>query len=178
MIERNVNCVPTSSLGRLFDAASAIAGVAVASTFEGQAAMELDGAAGEGEGKAYPFAFREEGDGDVIETAPLVRALAQDARDGAGAAAISRDFHRTIAEIVVRTCERIRRREGIGRAALSGGCFQNELLLAACVAGLQGAGFRVFTHSQVPPNDGGISLGQAAVALARLKKGTGAFFTT
>jgi hydrogenase maturation protein HypF len=168
MIERNVNCARTSSMGRLFDAVSAIAGVATASAFEGQAAMELEGAAGSGEGEPYPFSFREEGGADVIETGPLIRAVARDAGDGAGAAAISRNFHRTVAEIVVRTCERIRKREGLGRAALSGGCFQNELLLSACSAGLRGAGFQIFTHSQVPPNDGGIALGQAAVALARL----------
>ncbi|MCU0722207.1 MAG: carbamoyltransferase HypF [Planctomycetes bacterium] len=170
MIERNVNCALTSSAGRLFDAAAAIAGVALASTFEGQAAMEFEGAAAGGEGEAYPFAFREEDGVDAIDTAPLVRALALDAREGAGAGVLSRNFHRTLAEIVVRACERIRGREGTGRVALSGGCFQNEILLSACVAGLQGAGFRVFTHSQVPPNDGGIALGQAAVALAQLAR--------
>jgi hydrogenase maturation protein HypF len=169
MARSRINAPMTTSLGRLFDAVSALTGVALRSSFEGQAAMELEGIADPGEGKPYPFAFREEEGREIIETAPLVRAVAQEVREGTAPGAVSRDFHATLVAIVLGTCERIAEREGIDRVALSGGCFQNAVLLEGCLKALASAGFRVFTHACVPPNDGGIALGQAAVALAQGK---------
>ncbi len=166
MIGRGFNAPLTSSMGRLFDAAAAICGVASVSTFEGQAAMALEGAADGPAGDPYPFAIMEEAGLLVADTRPAVAAMVDDVAKGAAVPAVSRRFHGTAAAIVVRTCEMLGKRLGLDRVALSGGCFQNAILLEACVAGLSKAGFAVYTHCLVPPNDGGVSLGQAAVAAA------------
>ena len=156
MIRQGVNTVPTSSCGRLFDAVASIIGLRHEVTFEGQAAIELEMIAEDGVDAHYPFAY----DGEAIDFRPMIEALTRDPADGREAAA---KFHNTIAAAIVETCARI---GGGRRVCLSGGTFQNRRLLERTVIGLRSRGFEVFLHARVPPNDGGIALGQAAIAAA------------
>jgi hydrogenase maturation protein HypF len=165
-----LNSPPTSSAGRLFDAAAAIVGVRDAINYEGQAAVELEQLAdprargGYRAGLAGGEPFR-------VAGVDLVRAVAEDVRAGVDPAVVAGRFHRGVAGAVVAGCRAARDATGLATVALSGGVFQNLLLLEAAVAGLEAAGFRVLVHHRVPPNDGGISLGQAAVAAARDRGG-------
>jgi hydrogenase maturation protein HypF len=162
---------PTSSAGRLFDAVSSMLGIRQQITFEGEAAMDLEmrsDPAAEGE---YPFELMGE-DPMVMDTAPLVRAIWKDLGEGGPVARIGGRFHRTLAAMVAAVCESLRAREGLDRVCLSGGVFQNVLLLRLTAEALERGGFQVHIHRQVPPNDGGISLGQAVVAGTRLGGGS------
>jgi hydrogenase maturation protein HypF len=158
-----LNSPLTSSAGRLFDAVAAIVGVRDAVNYEGQAAIELEQRANTEERAGYPaqislgMPFR-------IRGTDLIRAIVEDARCGVEADVISARFHNGIAEAIVCGCQRVRETTSLDVVALSGGVFQNMLLLGHTVALLRERGFRVLVHSRVPPNDGGISLGQAAVA--------------
>ncbi|MFE9955130.1 carbamoyltransferase HypF [Micromonospora sp. NPDC005299] len=160
------NSPRTSSAGRLFDAVSAILGLRDRVTYEGQAAIALE-----------QLAHRDERGGYRVEpagTAPLadvgrelVRCVVDDLVSGVDPGRIAARFHHGLADAVVRAAEAVRERTGLASVALSGGVFQNVLLLDRVVGGLEAEGFRVLVHSRVPPNDGGISLGQAVVAAAR-----------
>ena len=163
MAGRGVNAPLTSSAGRLFDAAAAILGVRDAINYEGQAAVELEQRADRGEQGSYPAAVT---DGPPLQLhgADLVRCVVEELRAGVAPEVIATRFHHGVADAIVRVCAILRERTGVGAAALSGGVFQNVLLLERTVAGLEQAGFRVLTHSRVPPNDGGISFGQVAIA--------------
>jgi hydrogenase maturation protein HypF len=156
----------TSSAGRLFDAVAAIAGVRDRINYEGQAAVELEQLADRTVTDGYPMATG--GSPQVLDGGSLVRAVTADVLAGVGADVVAARFHNGLGDGVVRACELARDATGEGTVALSGGVFQNLLLLERVVAGLEAHGFRVLLHSQVPPNDGGISLGQAAVAAARM----------
>jgi hydrogenase maturation protein HypF len=158
MIERGVNTFQTSSCGRLFDAAASLAGLRQEVNFEGQAAIELEAVAGVGE--AYPFAF----EADTVDFRPAIREMA---RLRETAPVVSARLHRTVAAAIVEQVLRIGRETGLKRICLSGGTFQNVLLLELTVPALERAGFAVYLHSRVPANDGGIALGQAAIAAAR-----------
>ncbi|MBZ5586601.1 MAG: Sua5/YciO/YrdC/YwlC family protein, partial [Acidobacteriia bacterium] len=164
MIEKGVNTVPTSSCGRLFDAVASIIGLRQEVTFEGQAAIELENIAEPGEEGRYPFEIS----GPEVDFRPAIRRIARDVAEGAPPSAISARFHNSLADAVVETCRRIRAESDLRRVCLSGGTFQNMKLLALAKAGLQAAGFEVFLHARVPPNDGGIALGQAVIAAARM----------
>ena len=166
MAGRGVNAPLTSSAGRLFDAVAAILGVRDSINYEGQAAVELEQRTDLTEKGSYPAAVT---DGPALQLhgADLVHAVVADLRAGVPREVIATRFHHGVADAIVRVCLMLRENTGVGAAALSGGVFQNVLLLEHTVAGLEQAGFRVLTHSRVPPNDGGISLGQAAVAAAR-----------
>jgi hydrogenase maturation protein HypF len=155
----------TSSCGRLFDAVSALAGVCRESSYEGEAAMLLEAACLPGEDGHYPFAF----DGGEVDTRPLVRAAAADILAGARAGMVAARFHNTMARMIAEVCRALRERTGIARVCLSGGTFQNVTLTALALPLLAGHGFEVFTQRRVPPNDGGLSLGQAAVAAYALR---------
>jgi len=160
----------TSSAGRLFDAVAAIVGVRDAVNYEGQAAVELEQLADPGEPGAYPARVAgAAGDGAPLRLAgtDLVRAVVEELEAGVPAPLVAARFHNGLAGVTVAACQALRDATGLETAALSGGVFQNLLLLERTVAGLEQAGFRVLVHSRVPPNDGGISLGQAAVAGAR-----------
>jgi hydrogenase maturation protein HypF len=160
----------TSSAGRLFDAVAAILGVRDAVNYEGQAAVELEQLADPGEPGAYPARVAGAGgDGAPLRLAgtDLVRAAVEELEAGVAAPLVAARFHNGLAGLTVAACRALRDATGLETAALSGGVFQNLLLLERTVAGLEQAGFRVLVHSRVPPNDGGISLGQAAVAAAR-----------
>jgi hydrogenase maturation protein HypF len=163
MIEAGVNTVPTSSCGRLFDAVAAMIGLRTVINFEAQAAIELETIAEDGNTTRYPFEI-EAGPPWQVDFRPAIACIAREAAEGAPQPAISAKFHNTLAEAIVETCRRIRGETKLSRVCLSGGTFQNMRLLGLAVAGLRGAGFEVFLHAKVPPNDGGIALGQAAIA--------------
>ncbi|MGH3722310.1 MAG: carbamoyltransferase HypF [Pseudonocardiaceae bacterium] len=171
MIDRQVNAPLTSSAGRLFDAVAAILGIRDSINYEGQAAVELEQRADLTERGSYPAAVTE-GPALHLHGADLVRAVVADQRAGVPTEAIATRFHHGVADAIVRVCLMLRETTGVGVAALSGGVFQNVLLLERTVAGLEHSGFRVLTHSRVPPNDGGISLGQVAIAAASPRSGT------
>jgi hydrogenase maturation protein HypF len=159
----------TSSAGRLFDAVAALAGVRHRVSYEGQAAIELEGLAATADRDGtYPFDLTDTPAATQIDCRPLISAVARDATEGRPAAVIARRFHATLAEIVTRTCGRVRRDTGVSLVALGGGVFQNALLLGECVARLRAEGFRVLRHRRVPAGDGGLCLGQLAVAAATL----------
>ncbi len=166
MARRGVNAPPTSSAGRLFDAVAALVGGRDAVNYEGQAAVELEQLADPAEKSGYPARI-EPGPPLRIAGADLVRAAADDLLAGVGQPIIAARFHNGVAAAIVSACAALRDRSGVCAVALSGGVFQNMLLLGRSVTKLEAAGFRVLAHSRVPPNDGGISLGQAAVAAAR-----------
>jgi hydrogenase maturation protein HypF len=160
-----VNAPATSSAGRLFDAVAAILGVRDAVNYEGQAAVELEQCSDPAEAGAYRAAIQP-GKPFRVAGVDLVRAVVEDLEAGIAAPTVAARFHNGVADAIVAGCEAVREASGLGTVALSGGVFQNMLLLARAVTGLQAAGFRVLTHARVPPNDGGISLGQAVVAAA------------
>jgi hydrogenase maturation protein HypF len=167
MIEKSVNTPLTSSMGRLFDAVSSLLSIRDTVNYEGQAAIELEMAAGP-EGKdEYPFKIQEKERPMVVNPIETVTGVVQDLIQGHSPSRISGKFHRTMARLVVETCKRIRLKEDMDRVVLSGGVFQNTLLLALVFDGLKEAGFQVYTHHLVPTNDGGISLGQAVIAHMR-----------
>jgi hydrogenase maturation protein HypF len=175
MLERRINAPFTSSAGRLFDAVASLAGVRDRVGYEGQAAMELEWLAeGTAPDGSYPFELRPAlGEGAlsepiVVDTRPVIRAIAADVAKGVAATVVARRFHTTLAEVVASVCGRLRGQTGIGDVVLSGGVFLNALLTREAHARLTADGFRVYRHRLVPPNDGGLSLGQLAVAAAHL----------
>jgi hydrogenase maturation protein HypF len=165
MARRGVNAPLTSSVGRLFDAVAAILGVRDRVNYEGQAAIELEQLADPAElGRYDPSATGT--DPLVIAGTDLVAFVVEDLGAGTPAPVIAARFHNGLAEVIARTCGALRDMTAVGTVALSGGVFQNLLLLHRTVDALQARGFRVLTHSRVPTNDGGVSLGQAVVAAA------------
>ncbi|MGI8333091.1 carbamoyltransferase HypF [Actinomadura scrupuli] len=153
----------TSSAGRLFDAVAALLGVRDTVTYEGQAAIELEQLADRGTGDGYPGRITD-GDPFLMEGTDLVLAAADDLRAAVPVPVIAARFHHGVAALILGACTRVRTASGLRTVALSGGVFQNRLLLERTVPALERRGFRVLTHRRVPPNDGGISLGQAAIA--------------
>jgi hydrogenase maturation protein HypF len=168
MIERHVNCPPTSSVGRLFDAVASIAGLRDRVSFEGQAAMQLEWLAAEaGPETGYGYDLAADGDCLVVDTRTTIADMSREAVSGHPPGRVARRFHTTMADIVHAVCLRLRQTTGIDAVLLTGGVFLNVILTRECETRLAGAGFRVFRHRLVPPGDGGISLGQLAVAAAR-----------
>jgi len=168
MLRRGVNAPPASSLGRLFDAVSALAGVCLVNRYEGQAAIELEAAMDSESAGEYDFTMADRDEGFVVEAGGIIRGVVADVRRGVASGAISARFHRTVAAFLVAAANRIREAAGLTRVALTGGSFQNAFLVRAVHDRLAAEGFEVFLHERVPPNDGGIALGQAYVAAARL----------
>lgn len=165
MLDRSFNAPRTSSMGRLFDAVAALAGVRDRVSYEGQAAMELEWlATGVAEFGSYQFNLAADA---TVDTRPLIRAVVADVENAANKRTIARRFHSTVVEIISATCSRIREATGLSVAVLSGGVFLNGLLTAEVLARLERDGFSVYRHRLVPPNDAGLSLGQAAIAAAR-----------
>jgi hydrogenase maturation protein HypF len=167
MLDRGLNAPETSSVGRLFDAVASLAGVRQVSRHEGQAAMWLEGAIepGAAREKGYAFAWRRESQAapEVLDWAPMLEQLLDEVRSGVGSGLISARFHHGLVEaIVAMAC-----RAGQERVVLAGGCFQNRYLLERTVGRLREAGFRPYWPQRVPPNDGGIALGQVVVARSR-----------
>ncbi len=164
-LERGVACVPTSSMGRLFDAVSSLLGVRHAVSYEAQAAVELEEWAGAFHGVARPYSFSIED--DEIDPAPVLRAIVDDLREQLPIGAIAAGFHVAVARLVADSADELRLRTGITKVALGGGVFQNVVLVGLARAELARRRFHVLTHRIVPPNDGGLALGQAAVAAQR-----------
>ncbi|CAL9672865.1 Carbamoyltransferase HypF [Streptomyces sp. enrichment culture] len=153
-------CVPTSGMGRLFDAVSSLAGVCHRAGYEAQAALELEAAAASAWGAdtaAYAFA-------GGLDPAPVLGALITDLRRGTPAAVLAARFHRGVARAVAEVCRQARQDTGLATVALSGGVFANALLEEECARLLATDGFAVLRHGEVPPNDGGLALGQLVVA--------------
>ena len=188
MIEKRLNAVTSTSAGRLFDGVSALLGIRSASTFEGEASMALEFAAerwlatrenavlqdslqaqsaatqGRNE-RAVPDTQKVEilRENSVLELdyKPLIISIMNGIRNGESRDRLAYMFHEYLAHGMCRIAFETREKTGVDIVALSGGCFQNLLLLKLCREELAGEGFRVLTHSLVPPNDGGIGLGQA-----------------
>ena len=198
MADRKINAVMSTSAGRLFDGVSAILGIRKASTFEGEASMALEFAAEAYEKKhqkavdlqnvmdemrkqfslAACIDNKESESAEsnkpeqvkaVLNTGALVKAIAEARLAGEDTEKLAYFFHWILAEEIIAACQKARKESGRGTAALSGGVFQNQLLLKMVDEGLQKEGFKVLKHSLVPPNDGGIALGQAVYAMGSLK---------
>ncbi len=193
MAQRKINAVTSTSAGRLFDGVSAILGIRKASTFEGEASMALEFAAEEWrrglereliienaeseirlEELTANDAVNSEADPGkiILNTCELVRHLTEARLAGEAPEKLAYEFHAELAEQIIAACEETKRQTGIRKAALSGGVFQNRLLLELVDEGLQKKGFQVLKHSLIPPNDGGIALGQAAYGMAYLNRNT------
>ncbi|MBA7685539.1 Carbamoyltransferase HypF [subsurface metagenome] len=165
-IEKRINSPLTSSCGRLFDAASALIGVRGEIDYEAQAAIELEMLAYDevNETNYYPFSIIEQDGISIVKLQDLFSAIINDLQSKTTKATMAAKFHNTIAQMVNELCQAILARTNMTQVVLSGGVFQNRLLLRKTVSLLEDKGFTVFTHQQVPCNDGGISLGQAVIA--------------
>ncbi|MDD4874166.1 MAG: carbamoyltransferase HypF [Dehalococcoidales bacterium] len=168
-LEIKLNCPLTSSAGRLFDAVSALAGIRGVAKYEAQAAIELEMSAPDDindiiKQYIYPFSTETENGMTVIRLRELIKAVIEDVAEKIPASIIAARFHRTIADIIIKTCKAIALKTGVNTIALSGGVFQNRLLLKIAIEGLENDGFKVLSHHVVPCNDGGIALGQAVIA--------------
>jgi len=165
MVNKKINSPLTSSLGRLFDGIAAITGIRYKVAFEGQAAMELEMLAADKVADIYDYEWITT-EGHKILTRPIIQGVVNDMVNGIHPSVISRKFHQTLIQMFSDLCAVIRKESGLNRVVLSGGVFQNSLLLTGLIKALEEKNFQVFTHSKVPANDGGISLGQAMVAAA------------
>jgi hydrogenase maturation protein HypF len=162
-ITAHLNAPPTSSMGRLFDAVSALAGVRQKVNYEAQAAIEFEALADPKETGKYPFEIEAE----TLNPGPMIGAVVYDYQQGMAVSRISAKFHNTIAAMVHQTCRILRDRTKINTIALSGGVWQNMVLLQKTLLALEKDNFNVLIHSKVPTNDGGLALGQAAIAAHR-----------
>ena len=165
MLERKLNVPRTSSAGRLFDGVAALAGVRQVCGYEGQAAMELEFAVSDPvSAGSYPFTLHEADGSWVVDWEPMIRVLLA---ERSPLSVVATAFHNTLADMIVAVAERV----GESRVVLSGGCFQNRSLTEAALDRLQRAGFRAYWHQRIPPNDGGIALGQVVGAAAEITRG-------
>jgi hydrogenase maturation protein HypF len=162
MIDRNINCPLTSGAGRLFDAVSALLGLCRVASYQAEGPMKLESLILPGCSERYAF---------MIDTAirfdEMARLIVDDLARGVDKRIIATMFHNTIIAAIFETVNEISRKEKIGKVVLSGGVFQNRYLLEGTISVLEDHGFEVFSHAAVPPNDGGIALGQLAVASKR-----------
>ncbi|HTJ80592.1 MAG TPA: carbamoyltransferase HypF [Polyangiaceae bacterium] len=164
---RGVQSPLTSSVGRLFDAVASLAGLRGRATFEAQAAIALEHAAEDGRSdEPYPFDLTEERGEHVVDTRPMVRAIARDVREGADPSEIATRFHASLVRVVIQVANLARLRFGISTVVLSGGVFMNAVLVERSFAALRAAGFFVARPTLLPPNDGGLALGQLAHVVA------------
>lgn len=166
-LERLINTVPTTSMGRLFDAVSALTGVRQIATYEAQAAIELEALVDLTEGCSYEFDLQDQNGPLIMDPQPVLAAIVDDLRGAVEPGVIAARFHTAVASMIVEVAERIRTRTGITTVGLSGGVFQNVTLTHAAANALGERGFAVLTHRLVPPNDGGLALGQAVIAATR-----------
>ena len=164
-IQNSIQCPNTSSMGRLFDAIAAILGIRNVVNYEAQGAIELEAIASQLVTDSYSFSIEDNQIGPcLISAAPVVNGVIQDMRQHMPKGDISAKFHNSIVEMSVEICQKIRLKTGIPAVVLSGGVWQNMILLQKTINCLQKSNFQVFWHHQVPTNDGGISLGQVAIA--------------
>ena len=177
LLKNGINSVKSTSAGRIFDAVSAVLGICQMSTFEGEAAMKLQFAAEkwEEDGEVFGFSLKRSAkDGHFfLPTTALFLKLMRRHLAGSSVSELAAAFHASLAEMIASGCREAREKTGISVAALSGGVFQNTLLLRLAERNLRRDGFRVLRHRLIPPNDGGLSLGQAACAAAQIMKNNG-----
>ena len=164
-LERKINTPMTSSMGRLFDAAAALAGVRQKVNYEGQAAIEFEALADSAEAGKYSFGLNQ----DRVETRTMLEALVKDVMGGVSPSKISAKFHNGLADMAREACLKIKSETGIDEVALSGGVWQNMTLLQKTVQLLEADGLKVYIHHEAPTNDGGLSLGQAIIAASKLR---------
>jgi hydrogenase maturation protein HypF len=164
-LEKNINAPLTSSMGRLFDAAAALAGVRQSVNYEGQAAIEFEALADEAEAESYAFGV----EAGRVGVRSAVEALVRNVRAGVPIPKISARFHNGLAQAVREMIRKISRETGIRSVGLSGGVWQNITLLRRTLTLLREDDFKIYIHREVPANDGGLSLGQAVIAAARLR---------
>ncbi|MEP7039472.1 MAG: Sua5/YciO/YrdC/YwlC family protein, partial [Acidobacteriota bacterium] len=168
-LENNLNVIPTSSFGRLFDAVASIADVRQKITYEAQAAIEFEALMDESEKDFYRFNLT---DSDILKInwKNLICEVVSDVSAKVPVSTISAKFHNATANLILNLSRKMREKFALNKVALSGGCFQNVALLQRAIAILQKDDFEVFTHEKVPPNDGGLALGQAVLASAKTSK--------
>jgi hydrogenase maturation protein HypF len=165
-LETGLNCINTSSIGRLFDAVASLAGVRQVVSYEAQAAIEFEALATPESAESYQFDLKESADGFTaltFGTTSLLLELIADIKAKVPPALIGLKLHNALAKLIVNLSSQLRATENINCVALSGGVFQNVKLLKLAVAGLRANDFEVITHRKVPPNDGGLALGQAMI---------------
>jgi len=166
-LKKGLNCPMTSSAGRLFDAAAAAVGYTRSVTYEGQAAMWLEGMAAKEEDGEYPVRCTHRGKTLVVDSSALILSVARDMLNATQPGIASARFHNSMARAVVQTVGHLAERTGIRVVGLTGGCFQNKILTERTKALLDANGFHVLLHGTIPPNDGGIAIGQAVAARSR-----------
>jgi hydrogenase maturation protein HypF len=164
-LEKKINTPMTSSMGRLFDAVSALAGVRQKVNYEGQAAIEFEAMADSAEAGQYAFGV----ESGLVGVRSVAEALIKDVMAGIPASKISARFHNGLAEAVRETVQKISRETSLKSVVLSGGVWQNITLLRKTISLLREDGFEIYIHREVPPNDGGLSLGQAVIAACRMR---------
>ena len=170
MVQRGLNTVQTSSCGRLFDAVAAILALRHEASYEGQAAVELEAIASEGIAESYAFDIGSTSP-TAIDMRPAIDQMVREICTGVSVNVIAAKFHNTIVAVIMKICQRLRASDGLTQVCLSGGTFQNYYLLAHVLPALRGCGFEAYINRKVPPNDGGIALGQAAIANAVIAGG-------
>jgi hydrogenase maturation protein HypF len=175
MMDRRINCPLTSSCGRLFDAVAAILGIGHHVTFESQAAMALEALSTAGDGKGYGVDVQTDETGMlVMDFSRAILGIVDDLASGLSIPFLGGKFHNTVVDGFVRSAARVGEQAHTSKAVLSGGVFNNRIVLRKMTDGLRDLGFTVYSHTRVPCGDGGISLGQAAVAGA-IKRNKGGF---
>ena len=162
---KGINAPLTSSCGRLFDAVAALLGLRQKVSFEGQAAMQLEMISDPFQSKPYPHLLSDDEERLIFDPLLMIDAIVKDCSEGRPVAEIGGRFHVSLAIMIEEVCFQVRGKTGLAKVVLSGGVFQNCLLTELAVTRLERSGFQILTHSLVPPNDGGIALGQAAVAV-------------
>jgi len=162
MLARGLNAPATSSAGRLFDAVAAILGLCQKASFEGEAAMAVEFAAERATAVAPlpPLVLSDDAGALIADWRPMLAAMVEARRAGIATGSLAAAFHDVLADTIVAVARRV----GIGRVLLTGGCFQNGRLAEAAIQRLRNAGFQPYWHHRVPPNDGGLALGQAVFA--------------
>jgi len=167
-LKTGLNAAPTSSLGRLFDAVAALCGVRQTVTYEAQAAIEMEALAADEVADVTDGAYQFEVQEVTFDAAPVIRAIVADWRAGVAMPVIAARFHNAVSALILTLSRRLREQHGLNTVALSGGVFQNVTLLARTAQRLRADGFEVLAHRLVPPNDGGLALGQAVIGAKRI----------
>jgi hydrogenase maturation protein HypF len=170
MIDRNINCIETSSMGRLFDAVSAILNICCEVSYEGQASIELETVITGSDDNFYAFNIQDNKDEFIIDTTPIIRSILTDKKSGVPNHIISQRFHNTVVAFSIDICKKLRALYNINDIALSGGVFQNSYLYTGLTKTLEKENFKVYSHSMIPTNDGGVALGQIAIANEKIKE--------
>ena len=162
MIDRKINCPLTSSAGRLFDAVASLVGLCHKASFQAEGPMRLESFVHEDCNESYPVRVDQ-----TIRCEATIRGIVDDIIKGVPVSTIATKFHNTLISIIFEVSNTIRRKEGITKVVLSGGVFQNKYLLEGAIHLLRKNNFEVYAHASIPTNDGGIALGQLAIASKR-----------